>query len=33
MLLKKVGGLSLTSPEDATKMLMSKWNIQDLLLG
>jgi hypothetical protein len=32
-LLKKVGGLSLTSLEDAMRALMSKWIIQALILG
>ena len=30
---KKVGGLTIISPEDAMKALMSKWVIQALLLG
>ena len=33
MLIKKVGGLSFTSLEDAMRVLMSKWIIQALLLG
>ena len=33
MMFKKVGGLSLISPKDAMKALVSKWVIQALLLS
>ena len=33
MVLKKVGGLSLISPEGTMKALISKWVIQALLYG
>ena len=33
MILKKIGGLSLTSSEDAMKALMSKWIVQAIMHG